>query len=591
MKQFEKTSFYALTFLLVLGSALLGTQVIAQDQEEDKEAPKFSYEDVIRTSKIMQKINEAYVEEISSQDLLNASVEGMRNVLDPHTAYLPPKDYSDLQVSTKGAFGGLGITIAIRDNILTIISPLQGTPAFRMGLQAGDKIVEIENVSTEGITVEKAVEKLRGKPGTKVTIKVVREGLVEPLEFTVTRDRIKIESVPFAGFVEESIGYIKVTQFSQRTGRDLKNKIVELKEQGMKGLILDLRNNPGGLLDQSIDVSSLFLGDNQLVVFTQGRVRGMNRKFYSQNKAVWGEDKPLVILINGGSASASEIVAGAVQDHDRGVLLGKTTFGKGSVQSIFPLDSEDHSLKLTTAYYYTPSGRCINKPENAVRYKEGSSRRDYSESKEEEEDKEKLKKFETDKGRIVLEGGGVSPDVELEGNLINRYLRELERKTMFFKYVVKHRGDIEKQGPINLDYQVSPQMLADFKTYIYSDTSFAKYKSASQLMLEEFEKVLKKEQDVSGDTLESAMNAKLSLAQQNLESALREKNNTLFEYNKEYIKDALKRELLQAVLGDSVRTVSELARDIQVQEAITYLKDEKKYADALSIKKETKTQD
>lgn len=563
--------YYLVALIAVVAFALLGNNAMAKSE-------KFSYEDIIRLEKVVSKISEFYVEEISSEDLVKAAVEGVRLILDPHTAYFSEKEYTSLKVSTEGAFGGLGITIAVRERMLTVISPLQGTPAYRMGLQAGDQITEIDGKSTKGITVDDAVDKLRGKPGTPVTIKVYREGNPEIMEFTIVREVIRIQSVPFATMLNDSVGFVKVTQFSKQTGEDLAQKILSLKKQGMKSLILDLRNNPGGLLNQAIEVSELFLEKNKMVVFTKGRTSNQNKDYLSNGNALLDKNSRLIVLINQGSASASEIVAGAMQDHDRGLILGQTSFGKGSVQTILPLDAQKYALKLTTAYYYTPSGRCINKPENGVRAL--LDEETWSEDGESEKPKSKAdstKTFNTDSGRKVLAGGGIEPDVKSELDIYTRFVRELERKTMFFKYIIKNRHEIEKSGKVTLDYQVPETMVEEFRKFIFADTSFASYKNASQIMLGEFQKTLKKEREANGDTLPNADNQEIDKIHKDLEKKLADKSRKEFDLNRGYISFALKRELVQAAVGDSARSVHELSRDHQVKDALSYMVDPVKY--------------
>ena len=569
----KNKKFYTLILIIVVVCVTVGKHVLAENTG-------YSYKDILRLERVVNKISEFYVEEIDSKDLVQSAIRGLHDILDPHTAYFTEKDYNNLKVSTEGAFGGLGITIAIRERVLTIISPLQGTPAFRMGLQAGDKIVEIDGVSTEGITVDKAVEKLRGKPGTSVTIKIVREGVVEPLAFTVVRDIIKIKSVPFAGMLNDSIGYIKITQFSKRTSKDLNNKVQMLKKQGLTSLILDLRNNPGGLLNQAISVSDFFLDKEQMVVYTKGRTSSQNKDYLSKNNPIWEKDHRLIILINAGSASASEIVAGAVQDHDRGLIMGKTSFGKGSVQTILPLGSKKYALKLTTAYYYTPSGRCINKRKNAVKIKlQHEEKIDKGDSSK---TVDSLEIFYTDAGRKVYAAGGITPDVSVEGNMYNRYVREMERKTMFFKFIIKNRKSIEDKGTVNLSYKIDNELRNKFKEYLYKDTSFVKFKSASHIMLDQFSSTLEKEREALGDTGNTAINSEINLLKDNLEEILAKKTKAQYEINSKYIDYALKRELIQAVKGDSARTVHEVSMDLQIKEAIKYLTEPQLYTKALA---------
>src|ERR1019366_3922631 len=259
-----------------------------------------------------------------------AAIRGLSSILDPHTAYFAEQESEDLKTHTKGEFGGLGITIGVRENVLTVISPLVGTPAYRMGIQAGDRILEIDGKTTRGLTVDEAVTHLRGTPGTQVSIKIWRQGLAEPLPFVIPREIIKSESVPYAGLLPGKVGYIKLVQFSEPTGADLEKAIVKLKAQGATSFILDLRYNPGGLLNQAVEVSEQFLPKGRVVVSTRGRQPSQNTELASQGTPLVDTAVPLVVLVNGGSASASEIVSGAIQDWDRGVVMGTQTYGKGS---------------------------------------------------------------------------------------------------------------------------------------------------------------------------------------------------------------------------------------------------------------------
>jgi carboxyl-terminal processing protease len=271
---------------------------------------------------------------------------------------MDPESYREMQVETTGSFGGLGIEITIRDDQLTVVSPIEGTPAARAGIQAADRIVRIEGLATKDMTLPDAVKRMRGPRGTKVTISILREGVREPFDVTLTREVIQVQSIKTQE-IEPGIGYIRIRQFQERTAQDLVAGVERLDKTGrLAGLIIDLRNNPGGLLPAAVEVSEEFLGDGKLVVYTEGRVRNQNMRFVAHAKRPV-TDVPLVVLVNQGSASASEIVAGAIQDHGRGLILGTTTFGKGSVQTIIPL-ADGSGLRLTTARYFTPKGRSIH---------------------------------------------------------------------------------------------------------------------------------------------------------------------------------------------------------------------------------------
>ncbi len=298
-----------------------------------------------------------YVEPVKANNLINGAINGMLETLDPHSNYMAPEVYKEMQTETRGSFGGIGFEITIRDKVLTVVAPIEDTPASRAGIQSGDMILRIDGKSTKDMTLMEAVKLMRGPQGTQVTITVMRQGFTEPKDFTMTRAIIPIRSVRFKT-LEPGYGYIKVSQFIERTFSDLENalKKIESKEKPLKGLILDLRNNPGGLLEQAVKVADLFL-ESGMIVYTEGRVEGQKMKFFVQKKEKV-QEYPMIVLVNGGSASASEIVAGALQDQGRAVILGTQTFGKGSVQTIIPLE-DGSALRLTTARYYTPNGRSI----------------------------------------------------------------------------------------------------------------------------------------------------------------------------------------------------------------------------------------
>ncbi len=330
--------------------------------EENVEEPKpDTYNKLKVFSEILSLIESNYVEPVGSNTMIEGAIKGMVKSLDPHTNYLPPASYKEMQVETTGKFGGLGIEISIRDGVLTVVSPIEETPAFRVGIKSGDKIIKIEDESTLDMTLQDAVSRLRGETGSPVTITIFRESFKAPKEFTIVRDIIKVRSV-VKKLYKKDIGYIKIRSFSKNTSTDLDKALADLGKEGITKLILDLRNNPGGLLNQAVEVTDRFLNRENLIVYTKGRSDEQNMRFTSHDK-VAGVTYPLIIMVNGGSASASEIVAGALQDLNRAVILGTQTFGKGSVQTIIPL-SDGSALRLTTARYYTPSGRVIQ--ENGI---------------------------------------------------------------------------------------------------------------------------------------------------------------------------------------------------------------------------------
>jgi len=320
-------------------------------------APKESYEGIETFTNILSIVQKNYVDEVPTKQLIEGAVNGMLVSLDPHSAYLTPELYKELQVETKGSFGGLGIEITNKSGMLTVVAPIEDTPAYRAGIKSGDIILKIDGEFTKDMTLVEAVKRMRGKPDTKVRLTIKRETPSQLFDTTLTREVIKIMSVKQKQ-LEKGYGYLRVTQFQERTDDDLDKAIKELDKAmgGIQGVVLDLRNNPGGLLTQAVKISDMFL-DGGLIVYTDGRLENQKQKYFAHKPGTYS-DFPMVVLVNGGSASASEIVAGALQDHKRALVLGTTTFGKGSVQTILPLD-ENSALRLTTARYFTPNGRSI----------------------------------------------------------------------------------------------------------------------------------------------------------------------------------------------------------------------------------------
>ena len=342
--------------LLIVGMAL-GFFLAAQLVPSVSAVPRQDYESLEAFTNILSIVKKNYVEDVETKNLVNGAINGMLSSLDPHSAYLTPELYKELQMDTQGRFGGLGIEITVKGGILTVVSPIEDTPAAKAGVKPGDQIFKIEDEFTKDMTLVDAVKKMRGPKGTKITISVKREGVPELINFTLMRDTIRVQSVRSRN-LEEGYGYIRLAQFQERSDRDLQKALEKMaaEKAGLKGLVLDLRNNPGGLLTQAVRIADLFL-DSGMIVYTEGRIESQKQKYFAQKDGSW-MDFPMVVLVNGGSASASEIVAGALQDHKRAVVLGTKTFGKGSVQTILPLD-DNSALRLTTARYFTPKGRSI----------------------------------------------------------------------------------------------------------------------------------------------------------------------------------------------------------------------------------------
>ncbi|MEW5769266.1 MAG: S41 family peptidase [Pseudomonadota bacterium] len=355
---------------VVFGAALsLNFSAVA-----DREPEPLPIEDLRAFTEIFGKIKSDYVEPVEDKKLITEAINGMLSGLDPHSSYLDAEAFKELQVGTQGEFGGLGIEVGMEDGFVKVVSPIEDTPAYKAGVKSGDLVIKLDDTPVKGMTLNDAVKKMRGKPGTDITLTIVRKGETKPLTFTLTRAVIKIKSVKHK-LVEPGYGYVRITQFQEHTGENLVAALKDLDGQNkgaLKGLILDLRNDPGGLLNTAVSVAGSFLKPGELVVYTEGRTEDAKMRLtntrenylrlgeadYLKGLPAWTKGVPLVVLVNGGSASASEIVAGALQDHKRALVVGTQSFGKGSVQTILPLNNGT-AIKLTTARYYTPGGRSI----------------------------------------------------------------------------------------------------------------------------------------------------------------------------------------------------------------------------------------
>lgn len=315
-------------------------------------------DDLRKFTEVFERIKRGYVEEVSDRELLNKAIKGMLSGLDPHSAYLEPDAFSDLQESTSGEFGGLGIEVGMEDGFVRVIAPIDGTPAQEAGIQPGDMIIEIDGTPVKGMSLEEAVKEMRGEPGTRIELTIGRDGESSPIEMEIERAVIEVESIR-SRLLEDNYGYIRISQFQEKTGEDFTaayENLVEQNEDDLKGMVLDLRNNPGGVLEAAVEVADALLNEGR-IVYTEGRIESSQLSFDASEGDI-AEEVPIVVLINSGSASASEILAGALQDHGRAVVMGTDSFGKGSVQTVMPL-GDDYGIKLTTARYYTPDGRSI----------------------------------------------------------------------------------------------------------------------------------------------------------------------------------------------------------------------------------------
>jgi carboxyl-terminal processing protease len=413
-------------------------------------------------TELINVAHERYGAEVSYKDLVYSSVNGMLRSLDPHTAFLSPEAYEGMREKQQTSFYGLGILVGVRSGQLTVISPLEGTPASRLGIQAGDVISTIEGEPTDTMTLDEAVGKLKGPKGTQVKITIVRRGLDEPLPMSVTRAEIPQTTVRLAYMMTPTTGYLMITEFSRGTGREVAEAIDRLKKEGMRQLIVDVRNNGGGLLDQAIEVADQFLPEESVIVQTKGRTRDAFQSYRATGKYP-ALDAPVVVLVNEGTASASEIVAGALQDHDRGMVVGTPSWGKGLVQTVYNL-SYGAGLALTTAKYYTPSGRLIQRDYNDYfdYYTHADAGSPEANGKPVSEDDI----FYTDLGRKVYGGGGITPDVTVEAEEMSPFEQFLLARNAFLNFSI----DYAKRNKVTRDWKPdADKVVNEFRDWLVKE--------------------------------------------------------------------------------------------------------------------------
>ena len=391
-----------------------------------------------------------YVDDIDLDAFTKMSINNLLLDLDPYTVYMENEERSGIEMLTKGKYGGVGIQIGRREKVLTVISPMENSPAKRAGIISGDKIIKIDDQETEGLSMDDAAKLIRGKKGSQVVLSVERFREADLIEFELTREDIKVKDISYSGMLDKQTGYIRLTRFSRNSDKEMKQALRELLENNMTGLVLDLRDNPGGLLNAAVNILDLFIDKGEMLVWTEGKTQKSKRQYESKTVPLVPNDLNITVLVNQGSASASEIVAGTLQDLDRAVVVGRSTFGKGLVQTVFNLD-KNRALKITTAKYYIPSGRLIQKPG----YLPDDILADTTKQ-------DSL--FYTKGGRAVSGAGGITPDHEVELGLGSPILSASWRQGLFFNYVQKHKIDYNSFDEVEADTTIMSQ----FEEYIYS---------------------------------------------------------------------------------------------------------------------------
>lgn len=517
---------------------------------------------------ISYRIQSNYMDTVDTKTMTYAGIRGMLDVLDPFSVLLERQSYDRLMESTEGKYEGLGMQIDLREDTVTIVAPIEGTPAERVGLRAGDRIIAIDGKSAIGMSTEDAAKLMRGNAGTSVTLTIKRAGLIEPLDYKVERAMIELKSVPYYGMADEAnhIGYLRLNKFSQSTNDELHEALTKLEEMGAKSLIFDLRSNGGGLLDQAVKTSSLFLDSDRLVVYTQGRDPESQRKYFSSDKPLFDKG-PLVVLVDGGTASASEIVSGAIQDWDRGIIVGNTTFGKGLVQQIFQLpEADDVALKLTTARYYVPSGRSIQKPSRSTKHPDVDENGDLVETPPTADEL-----YYTNGGRKVYGGGGIVPDVHIDDPTWTPLEINLWRQAKFFNFAV-HYTTIH--SGIGRDFEATDQVLADFEQFL-TDQKF-EYETETQVQLGKIREQLK-------DDPEREAIYEKSLA--SVEGLVDQEKKLELTESEDFLRREIKRSILSQLYGERGFYEGVVLRDDEyVKRAIEILTQKDEYSRLLATK-------
>lgn len=421
-------------------------------------------------------IDKNYVESVDNNKLVEAALNGIMDSLDPHSEYMPAEDVESSEEQYQGNFEGIGVEFQIVNDTLTVVSPIRGGPSEKLGIIAGDRIIKIQGKGCIGITNDQVRQKLRGPAGTKVSISVLRPGIKGIMDYEITRDTIPLYSVDAHFMYDDKTGYISLSRFSDASPKEILNALYDLNKKGMEQLVLDLRNNPGGIMKSAIKISDYFLDDKKLILYTKGRRAEFNSEYFAEQDYPF-EKLPLIVLVNSGSASASEIVAGAIQDWDRGLIVGETTFGKGLVQVVYPLE-DSSAIRLTIAKYYTPSGRLIQRDykeykDRIAYYTEANKREDLEGDniKHKEEKDSKKPAYKTSGGRLVYGGGGITPDYFIKSDQIHGYSVALRRANIFYLFVLsymdKNGGKIKSEYAGNFskfdsEFKISDSELAEF---------------------------------------------------------------------------------------------------------------------------------
>ncbi|MDD4210387.1 MAG: S41 family peptidase [Bacteroidales bacterium] len=506
---------------------------------------------------LLRQLNENYVDDINVGDLVEVSIHAMLNKLDPYTIYYPESQMEEFKLLTTGHYGGIGATIVQDDDYVLISEPYEGTPAFKSGLQAGDKIIAVNDVSAKGKSVSDVSAVLKGQPGTTVKLEIQAYGKKSTTVKKIVREEIKFPNISYSGKISDEIGYIRLSQFMENAAMDVNNAFKLLKTEGITSLVLDLRGNGGGLLTEAVDIVNLFVEKGELIVSTKGKLPDRNQLYYTRNEGV-DTQIPLIVLVDDYSASASEIVAGAIQDLDRGLVIGQRTFGKGLVQNIVPL-SYNTKLKVTVSKYYIPSGRCIQKIDYSDRDSSGQSKLKIDSN---------AIAFKTKNGRTVYDYGGVEPDIHIEQDMYSTILLAMFDKKIIFNYANEFKL-ANNQIPSVKEFVFTDPMYEDFIKY------FQRQKVAYETFTEKQLKLLEK--SVEDDKFSSEVNKEIERLKVIIQE---EKSDDLQRYNKE-IKELLYLEIVSRYYYQKGRVEAALLIDTEIIKIKEIMADKEKYFSVL----------
>lgn len=541
----------------ILMFVLFSTVAFAQETNKNNDFEISKNLDIF--SELYKQLDINYVDEISPGELVKTGIDAMLESLDPFTNYIPESQIEDYKMLTTGQYGGIGALIHKEGEYVIISEPYEGFPAHKAGLIPGDKILEVDGKSAKDKNTDEVSTILKGEPGTSLTLLIEREGTEKPFEVSLKRENIKIDNIPYYGMLNENIGYIKLSGFTQNAGKEVKNAYLELKENNnLQGLVFDLRGNGGGLLNEAVNIVNIFTDKGELVVSTKGKDVSRNISYYTTNQPD-DTEIPLVVLVDPGSASASEIVSGALQDLDRAVILGQRTYGKGLVQNVLPL-SYNSKVKVTVAKYYIPSGRCIQAIDYSHKDDEGVAHKVPDSL---------ISEFSTKNGRKVFDGGGIEPDVVMEPETLSPISMELLTKFIIFDYANKFAREHDSIAQPKT-FEIDDEIYNDFVNYVNSIKDFT-YTTNSEKSLLKLKNMAEKEDYY--DDIHAELEA--------LEAKLMHNKEEDLQTHRDEISEMLKLEITSRYYFQKGKIISNLQSDPEVKKAIEIINDKKNYSGIL----------